>query len=275
MTVRSVARGLSPEELEHIRAGLAAGRRPKVVFTSAAGQIAGQLGQVVALTDPADSEEWVVVRFGRDELPFSPTDLAIAPKGAESRRSGNAAGRASAAPVTAPGAPLLPPAGVAPPPVVPAAAVASPREERAVAGQEGGGDRVQPGAARPASAGRQRPEGGSTSGGSGGKEPPVVKAAGRKAGRARPPSELTVTLSYAEGEWTVAAQQGGKVLARPYVIRAVEALKLAGMVDVPAVREAVEEIVAAERVAAEAAAARLRAELAEVEARLAELRDAT
>src|SRR5690349_5699440 len=75
------ARGLTTEELDGFRAALAAGRKPKVQFTESAGQISGQIGQVVGLEDPAVSEEWVVVRFGRDELPFSPADLRVAPKG--------------------------------------------------------------------------------------------------------------------------------------------------------------------------------------------------
>ena len=75
-------RGLSEADVEGVREALAGGRRPKVMFTDSAGQIAGQLGQVVGLTDPAESDEWVVVRFGRDELPFSPSDLEMAPKAA-------------------------------------------------------------------------------------------------------------------------------------------------------------------------------------------------
>jgi hypothetical protein len=73
----------------------------------------------------------------------------------------------------------------------------------------------------------------------------------------------------------VAAQQGSKALAKPYVSKATEALKMVGMLDVPGVQEVVEEIVSAARAEAEAVAVRLRAELAEIEARLAELRDAT
>ena len=46
------------------------------------------------------------------------------------------------------------------------------------------------------------------------------------------------------------------------------------LVDVPTVQEAVEQILEAERAEAEQQAERLRAELAEVEARLAELRSA-
>ena len=84
--VRTAARGLSTSDLERIKDGLGAGRKPRVVFTETAGQIAGQVGQIVRLTDPELGDEWVVVRFGQDELPFSPTDLIIAPKGAPARR---------------------------------------------------------------------------------------------------------------------------------------------------------------------------------------------
>src|SRR3954447_9773923 len=95
----ATARGLTDEQVGTIRAGLDAGRRPRVVFTSSAGQIAGQLGQVVSLLDPAESDEWLVVRFGRDELPFSPRDLQVAPKGA---------GKAAPRPAPAPLAPARP-----------------------------------------------------------------------------------------------------------------------------------------------------------------------
>ena len=72
----------------------------------------------------------------------------------------------------------------------------------------------------------------------------------------------------------VAATQGSRALAKPYVVRPAEALKIVGLVDVPGVQEAVEQILAAERAEAEQQAQRLRAELAEIEARLAELREA-
>ena len=39
------------------------------------------------MTDPAVSDEWVVVRFGKDELPFSPNDLRMAPRGAVVRKT--------------------------------------------------------------------------------------------------------------------------------------------------------------------------------------------
>src|SRR5436190_23755539 len=80
MSDMTTAVGLSRQDVQTIHDALAAGRRPKVVFTRTAGQIAGQIGQVVQLTDPAQGDDFVVVRFGRDELPFSPADVAIAPR---------------------------------------------------------------------------------------------------------------------------------------------------------------------------------------------------
>ena len=222
---RTSTRGLSPADLDGIRESLAGGRRPKVTFTESAGQIAGQVGQVVRLEDPAAGDEFVVVRFGRDELPFSPADLVIPPRGAVAAKT-TAPGRAKT--TEALDGPEL---RLTPPPVP------APREETAP----------------PA---------------------PAPEAAPRRAARpakVKPPAALTVTLAYAEGEWTVGANQGTKALAKPYVIKPGEALKMVALLDVPGVQEAVEQILSAERAVAQEHAERLRNQLAEVEAKLAEL----
>ncbi|WP_019872198.1 hypothetical protein [Salinispora oceanensis] len=228
--------GLSTEEVAGIREAVAAGRKPKVVFTASAGQIAGQVGQVVALTDPAVSDEFVVVRFGRDELPFSPVDVAVAPRGAGRKvpSAERPAGEPAAEPVVVP---------------EPEFVLDTPPPARTV------GEDASARAAESAKPARR-----------------AVKPA--KAAKAKGPAGLTVTLAYAEGEWTVAAQQGAKVLAKPYVVKPAEALRMVGLVDVSGVQEAVEQILAAERAEAEQQAEKLRSELAEVEARLAELREA-
>ncbi|GIM94922.1 hypothetical protein [Paractinoplanes toevensis] len=226
-----MARGLSTEELSAIRDGVTAGRKPRVQFTESAGQIAGQIGQVVSLGDPAESDEFVVVKFGRDELPFSPADLQVAPRGATARKA-------------APPPPVPAPAGPPAPEFLLDKPVAAPVAEP-VKSEDG----------------------------------PVATPAPRKStpprpAKTKPAPGLTVTLAYGEGEWTVAAAQGSKALAKPYVIRPAEALRMVSLVDVPGVQEAVEQILAAERAEAEKEAQRLRAELAEVEARLAELGEA-
>jgi hypothetical protein len=259
VAARTAAKGLSTVDLEQIRDTLAAGRKPKVVFTEQAGQIAGQLGQVIALTDPELSDEWVVVRFGRDELPFSPADLAIAPKTAPAKRAPAVPAPREESPVPAPSVTAepssdTPAASDSPAAAPPAAASSSPSEPTASAAATPAGAEAAKPDVEPRSAGR----------------PPAKKAAPK----AKTPAGLTVTLAYADGEWTVAANQGAKPLAKPYVIKAGEALKMVAMLDVPGVHEAVEEIVSAARAEAETQAERLRAELAEIEARLAELREA-
>jgi hypothetical protein len=85
------------------------------------------------------------------------------------------------------------------------------------------------------------------------------------------PASLTITLAYADREWTVAAHQGTRTVAKPSVIRPADALRMVSMIDAAGVHDAVASIIAAERAEAEGRAGRLRAELAEIEARLAEL----
>jgi hypothetical protein len=232
MAASGTAVGLSGADLDRIRDGLKAGRKPKVVFTASAGQISGQVGQVVDLADPSASDEWVVVRFGRDELPFSPADLAM-----PSRASRSAQPTPPQQPKPSPEFKLGTPTPRArpkpPPPPVNGTkpAVASP-------------------VAKPAEA------------------PPAPMKAKAKV---RTPAPLTVTLAYADREWTVAARLGSKALAKPYVIKPADALRLVSLLDVPGVHDAVESIIASERNEAEDRARRLRAELADIEARLAEL----
>jgi hypothetical protein len=264
VAARTAAKGLSTSDLEQIRDTLAAGRKPKVVFTEAAGQIAGQLGQVVQLTDPELSEEWVVVRFGKDELPFSPADLAIAPKTASVRRAPT---------VPSPREEITVPALS----TVDDSAAVSPDEEPATLSPDPAP--VPPSSSSPDTAPDTDAGSGRAAAVADPDTPPARGAtkvtAAKKAAKPKAPPGLTVTVTYADGEWTVAANQGAKPLAKPYLIKPAEALRMVAMLDVPGVHEAVEEIVSAARAEAEKEADRLRSELAEIEARLAELREST
>jgi hypothetical protein len=242
MVARAATAGLSTADLEVIREALASGRRQRVQFTDSAGQVAGQLGHVVGLTDPEVSDEWVVVRFGRDELPFAPADLTL-PRTAGKRSAAAPALKLVESPVTA--------------------ALPSPRSGR---GAEPAPPKpnlksvpstVEP-APRPVATPQTAPA-----------APAAVKPV--KVAKPKPPTTLTVTVSYVDGDWSVTAQQGSKVLAKPYLIKASEALKMVALLDVAGVQEAVEHLIAAERVQTEQKVRRLRDELAEVEARLAEL----
>ncbi|MGA5298648.1 hypothetical protein ACPCHT_01895 [Nucisporomicrobium flavum] len=268
---RTGVRGLSGDDLQMIRDGLAAGRKPRVMFTESAGQIAGQVGQVVTLADPAESDEWVVVRFGRDELPFAPGDLQVAPKGAAARKA--------APPPPAPPVRVEPEFVIDKPVPVPSGAAGSRASGASSAGASGAsgagvsGAGGRSGGAGSGAAGASTTASANAPAAASAPAPAPRKAPGRVA-KPKPPPGLTVTLAYTDGEWTVAANQGTKALAKPYVIRPAEAMRMVSLVDVPGVQEAVEQILAAERAEAEQQAERLRAELAEIEARLQELRDA-
>jgi hypothetical protein len=249
------ANGLSTADIAGIRESLAAGRRPKVVFTRSAGQIAGQLGQVVRLDDPKSQDDWIVVRFGRDELPFSPSDVAVPPKTAPARRG-----------------PATPSAIPAPREEKPVSSSTPPAPTKPVTPPQAAKPVAPPPADRP----ETKPLASAAVKSVAPVSAPVPAAADKrpaKAAKVKAPPGLTVTLAYADREWTVAAQQGQKALAKPYVIRPADALRMVSLLDVPGVHEAVEAIISAERADAEGQAQRLRAELAEVEARLSELAD--
>lgn len=244
----AATRGLSTADIEVIRETLAAGRKPKVVFTEAAGQIVGKVGQVIELTDPKASDEWIVVRFGRDELPFSPADLAVPSKAP--------AAKVTPVPVEAPPPPPL--LLTEPPKPVKNPFVPSSREEPRMPASNANTS------ATTSSAGPQASNGAAESNGAGAAKP-------AKAVKAKPTASLTVTLAYTDREWTIAAQQGTKTLAKPYTIKPAEALQMVSLIDVPGVHEAVEAIIESERAEAEGRALKLREELAEIESRLAEL----
>ncbi|SHN43989.1 hypothetical protein [Cryptosporangium aurantiacum] len=275
-TTRS--RGLSTADLDTLRTAVEAGRKPKVQFTSAAGQVAGQIGQVVRFDDPS-ADEWVVVRFGRDELPFAPGDLQLPPpkpprpKTAPAPRQ--AAGASSPAPVAVDAAPSAktpePAAAVAAATATPSRTVTAPAgtpstaAEAAAAAKPGGATKQPtPAPAKPAAT-PATPANASASAAP--KSRPARKAAAKRA------PDLTVTLGHHDGQWTVSAARGARVLIKPTPVRAADALRMVGQLDSPAVAEAVEEIVAAARAEAEEQAERLRRELAEVEAALADLSD--
>lgn len=226
--------GLSAKELTQIKETLATGKKPRVVFTESAGQIAGQIGHVVQLDDPEVQEDWILVKFGADILPFPPSDLSIAPRGAVAKKT--------AAPEPPP--PPQPELKIVREKVP--AARPEPKQEKTMAAPS---SEVDSPSATPA----------------------PRKPAGAKPKAPKPLPSFTVTLSYTEGEWTVGAVQGSKTVAKPYLIKPTEALKMVSLLDVPGVHEAVEQIMAAERAQAKAQAERLRNELAELEAKLAEL----
>jgi hypothetical protein len=69
---------LTDDDIASLRAKVAAGEKPRVVVRAASAAVpAGTRGNVVRLGDPKDGE-YIVVRLGKDEVPFAPSELGIA-----------------------------------------------------------------------------------------------------------------------------------------------------------------------------------------------------
>jgi hypothetical protein len=87
---------LTDADVAALRARVNAGEKPRVIVRTPSAAVAtGTRGNVVRLGDPKDNE-YVVVRLGRDEVPFAPSELAL------STRSKAAVAAAAAAPPAEP-----------------------------------------------------------------------------------------------------------------------------------------------------------------------------
>jgi hypothetical protein len=116
---------LTDADVAALRARVNAGEKPRVIVRTPSAAVAtGTRGNVVRLGDPKDNE-YVVVRLGRDEVPFAPSELAL------STRSKAAVAAAAAAPPAEPAAAARPTAKPAPKPAAKRPAAKPARAKRA------------------------------------------------------------------------------------------------------------------------------------------------
>lgn len=268
MTTVTTPPGLTEAQLDTVRTALTAGRKPKVQFTASAGQIAGTVGQVVGLDDETDDDEWIVVRFGKDELPFAPGDLQLldaksasaakAPRGAGPTRSSTemtspTQGKATTN-VSTESALQTPevsqPAADAPVAVAPTPTPSDAAQPAPISAESD--DEATDAASKPA-------------------EKPSAKGRRGRPAKQAGVAELSVILNYGDGQWTVESARSGKPLVKATPVRPSEALKIVALLEDPSVQEAVDEIVESARAEAEAQAERLRQQLAAIEATIADL----
>ncbi|HLU27822.1 MAG TPA: hypothetical protein VKZ65_05230 [Glycomyces sp.] len=226
---------LSSADITHLESVLAQGKKPKVMFTESAGQVAGKAGKVVALDETREGD-FLLVAFGTDQLPFSPAELRLPERG-ESAKAKAPRQRAAeaAAPEPPPGPGLLP--------EEPAVKTARAVERKTVS--ETAQTKSETAPAR-------------------------KKAARARTAKDKHP-ELTVTLTYEDGEWSVAAAKGARTLVKGVHVGHTAALAMCEATESAEVREIVTEVVDRIRSEAEAEAEELRKRLEEAEARLAEL----
>jgi hypothetical protein len=68
---------LTEEDVADLRTKVSAGEKPRVVVRAASAAVAaGTRGNVIRVGDPKESE-YVVVRLGKDEVPFAPAELGL------------------------------------------------------------------------------------------------------------------------------------------------------------------------------------------------------
>jgi hypothetical protein len=221
---------LTNDEVAGLRARLSAGEKPRVIVRAASAAVpAGTRGNVIRMGSPSEGE-FIVVRLGRDEVPFAPSELALSARG----KTATAAARSA-----------------------PAKKAARPSTTKKTAAKKAVTKKAAPAKAPVKTAPANAPA------------KPARRAAVKKASR-KGAHPLTVTLRFNDGRWTVEAQRGARRLARASVVRPGAVQTFAELIDDDTVREAVSEIVASNRTVAEEKAEKLRAELEAAEAALEE-----
>jgi hypothetical protein len=242
---------LTADDVAALRARVTAGEKPRVVVRTASAAVpAGTRGNVIRVGNASD-KEFIVVRLGRDEVPFAPNELGLTTR---SKTAAAAPAKKAARPATKAPAAKAPAKAPARPAKAaakrPAKATRSSRETAAT--RETAAPRPAPAAADGAAPARRTSR----------------KASRSSSRRGQPP--LTVTLRFTDGEWSVEAQRGARRLARASALRPGAVKAFADLVDEPAVREALTETVESCRAVVEERAAKLRAELQAAEASLRE-----
>lgn len=225
--------GLSDSDVAQLEEKLDSGKRPSVVFMPSAGQVAGRVGKVVELASPREGD-FVVVAFGRDQLPFSPEEVRLPQRGELSRSKKSPAPTVSTPAVEAPQGPGLLP------------------EDNVVV--------------------RQRPTVTKESEVSV-EEKPVKKKAvpkPRKAAKDKHP-EVSVVLAFNQGRWEVSAMRGARKVVAAQEIELSRALRMVEAADCAPVADVVDEVMEGVRQAAEAEAQALREQLKAAEERLQQL----
>jgi len=173
--------------------------------------------------------EFIVVRLGRDEVPFAPAELALSPRARSASRSA--------------------PAKAAPAKTAAAKSSAAKRTTAKVATRPA---KSSPAKAAPAKAAPAKAVSAKSA------TAPKARRTTSARGAAQP---LTVTVRYADGRWTVEAQRGARRLTKPSQLRPGAVKAFADLVDDDAIRDAVTGIVESGRAVIEERAQKLRAEL--------------
>ena len=227
---------LTADDVSWLRSQVSSGDKPPVIVRAASAAVpAGTRGHVIRMGNPSEGE-FIVVRLGRDEVPFAPAELALSPRARSASRTV--------------------PAKAAPAKTAAAKSTATKRTTAKVAKRPAKSAAPKPAPAK-ASPAKAAPARAATA--------PKARRTIPKRGAAQP---LTVTVKFAEGRWTVEAQRGARRLAKPTLLRPGAVKTFADLVDDAAIQSAITDIVESGRAVIEQQASKLRAELEAAEASL-------
>jgi hypothetical protein len=225
---------LTADDVSWLRSQVGGGDKPPVIVRAASAAVpAGTRGHVIRMGPPSEGE-FIVVRLGRDEVPFAPAELALSPRA----RSASRTVPAKAAPAKA-----------APAKTAAAKSVTTKRTTAKVAKRPA---KATPGKSSPAKAAPAKAAPAKST------NAPKARRRTSSRGAAQP---LTVTVRYADGRWTVEAQRGSRRLAKPSLLRPGAVKTFADLVDDEAIHAAITGIVESGRAVIEQRAEKLRLEL--------------
>lgn len=264
---------LTNADVAGLRARLAAGETPRVIVRAASAAVpAGTRGNIIRM-GPASDGEFIVVRLGRDEVPFAPAELGMSARGLAATAAAKTASKSTAKSATK--APARKTAASRPAKAAKRTAAAKKATRKVTAAKapatrsaatKAPTTKAAPAATKAAAAppAPVAPDRAAT------KRASSRRAGGRGRSKQRGAAPLTVTVRFSDGAWTVEAQRGSRRLSRASALRPGAVKTFADVVDEPAIREAITEIVESGRAVVAERAEKLRAELEAAEASLRE-----
>jgi hypothetical protein len=269
---------LTDAEVKDLAFRVKGGDSPRVIVRSASAAVpAGTRGNVIRIGNPSEGE-YIVVRLGRDQVPFAPNELSLSTRGRTA--SSTAAAPARSATTARPAATKKTAAASSRPARASARsttkATAKPAKS-SPAKSASKSAKAAPAKAAPTRAAAPAKETARETAKDAAKAAPARSATSRRSatrssrrGKSRSPQPLTVTMRFADSRWTIEAQRGSRRLAKAQPLRPGAVSAFAEHVDEDSVREALVETVESCRAVVEEQAAALRAELDAAEAALRE-----
>ena len=256
---------LTDADVKELAFRVKGGDSPRVIVRSASAAVpAGTRGNVIRIGNPSEGE-YIVVRLGRDQVPFAPNELSLSTRGRPASSTA-AAGKAAPAP-----APAKKTAAASSRPSRTSARSTAKAASKTAKSSPAKSAKATPvkSPQRTSAAAKEATKAAPSRATTAATKRSTSRSSSRR-GKGRSPQPLTVTMRFADSRWTIEAQRGSRRLAKAQPLRPGAVSAFAEHVDEEAVRDALVETVESCRAVVEEKAAVLRAELESAEAALRE-----